>query len=293
LVVNNNSTDDTDEILARYTGALPLRRLFEPKQGHSYARNCAIEAARGDLLIWTDDDVLVDEDWLAEYVAAAQAYPGASYFGGPIEPWFESDRPPWMCRHWARIEGIFVLRDYGPEVRPFTAGESPAGANMAFRTDLLRSMPFDVGLGRVGATLTGADDTNMIDRVRQSDKDGVWIGTARVKHFLPAERLTQLFVGRWYQGAGRTEIRQHGLAECPRVFGMPRWALLKLTRLQLRCWCLSPFKNSHWLESFCEVSILRGFLSEARQRCRHRSAEAGSHVAEQDTALQAKTLSNR
>src|SRR4051812_37235025 len=68
LVVNNNCTDETDAVLARYQGRLPLRRLSEPSQGHSHARNRAVRAARGELLIWTDDDVLVEPDWIAGYV---------------------------------------------------------------------------------------------------------------------------------------------------------------------------------------------------------------------------------
>src|SRR4051812_23825906 len=59
LVAKTRCTDETDEVIRRHAGHLPVRRLFEPKQGHSNARNCAVDAADGDLLIWTDDDVLV------------------------------------------------------------------------------------------------------------------------------------------------------------------------------------------------------------------------------------------
>ena len=40
LVVNNNCTDDTDEVVRRYAAVLPVRLLFEPQQGHANARNC-------------------------------------------------------------------------------------------------------------------------------------------------------------------------------------------------------------------------------------------------------------
>ena len=109
-------------------------RLLEPEQGHSNARNCAIGAAEGELLIWTDDDVLVDENWLAAYAAAARDHVEAIYFGGPIDPWFEGEVPFWIERHWDRVKGVFVIRDYGSAIRRFEGKESPAGANMAFRT---------------------------------------------------------------------------------------------------------------------------------------------------------------
>src|SRR5262249_47418646 len=88
LIVNNNCTDQTDAVIARYTERLPLRRLFEPKQGHSNARNCAAQTAIGELLIWTDDDVLVDPCWLLEYRKAMREWPEATFFGGTIEAWF-------------------------------------------------------------------------------------------------------------------------------------------------------------------------------------------------------------
>src|SRR5260370_34261599 len=70
LVVNNNCTDQTDTVLRRHQSRLPLRRILEPRQGLSHARNAAAAAARGEILLWTDDDVLVDRDWLAAYLLA-------------------------------------------------------------------------------------------------------------------------------------------------------------------------------------------------------------------------------
>src|ERR1700738_3055719 len=62
LVVNNNCTDDTDAVIERHAGSLPIRRLYEPTPGKSYAHNLAIAEAQGDLVLWTDDDVIVDPE---------------------------------------------------------------------------------------------------------------------------------------------------------------------------------------------------------------------------------------
>ena len=66
LVVNNQCTDDTDLILSQHARRLPLRRLLEAKQGLSNARNCAVAGSLGELILWTDDDVVVDPEWLSE-----------------------------------------------------------------------------------------------------------------------------------------------------------------------------------------------------------------------------------
>jgi len=79
VVVDNNSTDETDSVLSSFESRLPLLRLFEPKQGHTNARNTAIEHARGELILWTDDDVLVGREWIAEYARAAQSQPEAAF----------------------------------------------------------------------------------------------------------------------------------------------------------------------------------------------------------------------
>ena len=51
IVVNNNCSDETDEVIARHSDKLPIRRLFEPKQGLSNSRNCALASATGKLLL--------------------------------------------------------------------------------------------------------------------------------------------------------------------------------------------------------------------------------------------------
>lgn len=64
VIVDNNCSDETPEVIARHAEQLPLERLSEPVQGLSHARNRAIRAARGDIVLWTDDDALVDLGWL-------------------------------------------------------------------------------------------------------------------------------------------------------------------------------------------------------------------------------------
>src|SRR5947207_180454 len=65
VVVNNNSTDHTDSVIESFKERLPIRREFEPQPGASNARNRAVYVAKGDYFVWTDDDVVVDNGWLA------------------------------------------------------------------------------------------------------------------------------------------------------------------------------------------------------------------------------------
>src|SRR5262249_4803687 len=113
LVVNNNCSDHTDEVLARHAPHLPLRRLFEAEQGLSASRNRAVAEAPGELILRTDDDVLADPRWLAEYVEAAKRFPEAGFFGGTIDPWFEVPPPAWVRDNLDILCGAMVVRQLG------------------------------------------------------------------------------------------------------------------------------------------------------------------------------------
>ena len=263
LVVNNRCTDTTDDVIARHEGSLPIRRLFETRQGHSYARNRAVAAATGDLIIWTDDDVVVDEAWLSEYAREASGCTDAAFFGGTVEPLYAVEPPHWIRRHILRLNP-YVITQHGPGTRPLQRDEPIAGANMAFRTDVLRRYPFNVALGRVADSLVGADDTELVGRLKADGLKGVWIGGAKVQHCIEEDRLTLDYVRRWYVGAGRTHYRLHGLPPGRRLYGVPIWVLRQYAVDTVRSWCGFPFKGAKWVEAFRSAAILWGMILEAR-----------------------------
>src|SRR6516162_4873021 len=98
VVVNNNSTDHTDDIIGEYIDRLPVRREFELRPGKSNALNRAIDVAKGDYLVWVDDDVLVDAGLLTAYVEAFRRWPEAAVFGGRIRPRYEAPVEKWVMQ---------------------------------------------------------------------------------------------------------------------------------------------------------------------------------------------------
>ncbi|MDZ4127527.1 MAG: glycosyltransferase, partial [Hydrogenophaga sp.] len=86
IVVDNNSNDNTKEIINKYSGILPhLNYQFEPQQGLSYARNLGIKTATGSIIVFTDDDVLPETDWLETTLSGMEKYK-ADACGGYIAP---------------------------------------------------------------------------------------------------------------------------------------------------------------------------------------------------------------
>src|ERR1043165_6792989 len=69
LVIDNNSNDHTRAVVAEFAGGRPApRHIHESQQGLDHARNRAIAEARGEILVFGDDDILLQPDWLAQMV---------------------------------------------------------------------------------------------------------------------------------------------------------------------------------------------------------------------------------
>jgi glycosyltransferase involved in cell wall biosynthesis len=280
LVVNNNCTDATEEVLAEFGNALPLRRTFESNPGLSHARNRAIGEARGDYLLWTDDDVHVAPDWLAEYARALERWPEAAYLGGPVAPQFAVPPPAWVRRHFDLLQSPFALRDYGPEVRPLAPNEKPFGANMLIRKDVLRPGAFDPRLGRTGTASLLGEEAQLFAELERAGHQGVWVGTARVLHYIPAERLTLRYIWDYFEGYGRTLVRQGDTTPTGRsVCGVPTWAVRNyLTSLALFC-LLAPVRSRRWMWAARRAATSRGIIREARALRSRRGAPAPSPAA--------------
>src|SRR5215471_18449301 len=95
IVVDNNCTDDTADVVAAAAARLPVRRVIEQAQGLANARNRALSVSRGPWIIFTDDDVLLEPDWLPSYAEAFEAFPEASFAAGRIVPLWKRGYPGW------------------------------------------------------------------------------------------------------------------------------------------------------------------------------------------------------
>lgn len=209
IVVDNASTDGTAEVLQRFAADEKFTRrhqvsiLQETQQGHTHARNRAVEQLDSDLLIWTDDDVLLDAFLLQRYVEFADANRQIAFFGGKIEPNFEVTPEKWISENWEQLKGCFAERDLGGEVVPFSADRLPYGANFAIRSKVQQRFPFDVKLGRQGEVVNGEDELEMMRRVLGAGFEGRWVPEATVKHFIDKSRMSETWVRNYFVGQGR------------------------------------------------------------------------------------------
>lgn len=268
LVINNNCTDDTDAVLTSFADCLPLSVVREPRQGTSHARNRAVEAARGDYILWTDDDVEVDPGWLAAYVEAFRTWPEAAVFGGPITPKLKGTPPPWLVRaaEHGTVSAAYAKRDLGesPIVLDAETGKIPYGANYAVRMEEQRKFSYDPRFGiSKGDNLRG-EETILLGSILKSGYEGRWVPDACVDHIIPEERQTEAYIRAYYVGHGRFIVRHRTIATEPTPPLPPVWLLWLKCVLFRFTYYATRFTASPvvWCAALRRLSIARGIMIE-------------------------------
>ncbi|HMP79206.1 MAG TPA: glycosyltransferase [Pirellulaceae bacterium] len=256
IVVDNNSHDQTATLLSSFRDRLPLSVLVEFERGHAWARNRVISASRGELLLWTDDDVRVERNWLREYVRAARGEPDMSFWGGHIEPVFSNGRPRWIEENWPAVGGCFAYRDMGDQPVEFNCDRLPYGANFAVRGDVQRKFLFDTQRGRAGHRIVGGDEIELMRRLLAAGYRGRWLPTSWVWHVIPPERATERYIFRYFEGQG-VELSERG-----EPWSTSRWRLHSMAAKHAVCYYLTrPWRRSPaWLAHLIRWGLARGQL---------------------------------
>jgi hypothetical protein len=221
--------------------------LAEPHPGHTWARNRALQHSSGDLIIWTDDDVLVPANWLRDYCEAWQASAtNIGFWGGPIRPVFPDGCPTWIRENWSTLQGCFATRELGSVTFEFTPTCLPYGANFAVRGDLQRRSSFSTQWGRQPGGVVGEDELELMRNWLDAGWRGQWLPTVGVEHCITAERTTPQYVWQYFRGQGFRLARQ---AAMPSAAEQRRWALerwVRYGRYQLtKGWAPSPAWLAH------------------------------------------------
>ena len=187
IVVDNNSSDDTRATALKYASRRGFKYVYEPKQGLSAARNRGIKEARGAVIAFLDDDVLVDGRWLQ---SLRQCYrdTSAAVVGGKAVLLLEADQPPWFGPFFRELLSEVDLGTARCEVPD---GLGLYGVNLSFDAAALKAAGgFNTHLGRRGAQLMGGEETTLVARLAAESARIIYEPGAAVKHIVGEERLT-------------------------------------------------------------------------------------------------------
>jgi len=97
IVVDNNSKDDTAEVVKAFKNDELIRYIFEEQQGLSHARNRGVSEAYGSYIAFIDDDAKAAPDWLeVAFQILNSTQPALDCLGGPCYPFYLSEKPKWF-----------------------------------------------------------------------------------------------------------------------------------------------------------------------------------------------------
>jgi GT2 family glycosyltransferase len=236
LVVDNAPSSDATECLVRTTYP-NVRYIREPRPGLNWARNRAIIEARGEVIAYTDDDVVVDPGWVRALASVFAENPEVMAVTGLVVPYeLETEAQLLFERHggfgrgfkreWYRLD-----RGSGKRWKYYGTGRFGTGANMAYRRSLFDQIGyFDPALD-VGTVTNGGGDLEMFFRVLKEGHTLVYEPSAIVRHRHRRD-YAQL----------RTQIRNNGigfysyLVRSALAYPSERSVLIRLGLWWLRWW---------------------------------------------------------
>ncbi len=206
VVVNNKSTDQTEEICLNYKKANPqlqFKYLIEPLQGLSYCRNRGVVESLGEIISYIDDDAFAGRDYASNLISYFQDHLKVDAIGGKVTPLYQSNEPKWMSRY---LLPLVAALDMGDAARTFPRWRFPIGANMAFRrTILVDSGPFHPGLGRKGSFLGSGEEKELFYRLKKQNRSIHYVPNVHVKHSIPDFRTETNYIKRMAKGIGKSE----------------------------------------------------------------------------------------
>lgn len=200
VVIDNASTDDTPRVVeaaANSSPPFPIRRVLEPRQGSSFARNRAVDGARGDFIFFLDDDATADREWLRAMLSALETR-GLDAACGMVLPRWSTPPPPWLGpRLWVKLAVHDRATLESASANEVEALQNYFSANVGFRRSAFeRFGRFREDLGVVGKNPMSGEDTELFARIIGNGGQMGFVPGAIVHHLIGPERMTPEYLRR-------------------------------------------------------------------------------------------------
>lgn len=267
IAVDNGSTDSTRSILDSFTDRLPLVVLTEGKKGKNNALNKAIDYVEGDLVVFTDDDVVPAQDWLIRFLACADRNANFDIFGGQILPRWPYTPPQWLFDE-LPLGMLFAITD--PQLN---AGEIDVGnvwgPNMAIRKsvfDLGVRYSTDVGPDGSQTYMMGSEG-DFTRRLGSMGMKAWFCKEAIVEHLIRPNQISKEWVLNRFFRHGRSSYKfdHRPDAQIPRVFGIERWLYRRLfEELGHYVYCCAIGNSSGAFKAMAAYHHMRGRIHQAK-----------------------------
>lgn len=190
IVADNNSTDATREVVEKYgvNSKIPVKYMFELRQGVHYARNSAAKIAQGDILYFTDDDMVADFALLSELVKVFDSFPDVGCSTGLILPLFEKKPPAWVERClWNKY--LSLTEKNKPEELIISKKDMIYSCHQAVRRDIFfRAGGFNPE--NTAGIWVGDGETGLNLKIKKLGFRFAYTSKSVIYHLIPARRMT-------------------------------------------------------------------------------------------------------
>lgn len=210
LVVDNNSRDDTSDVIERHlhAGRIPgLRRVAELTQGLTPARLCGVSSTSAPWIAFVDDDCILDPGWVTGALDFARTHADCAGFGGRVVPTYLAQPPAVVETYgWA-----FAEQDFGETPVPV---DGLVGAGMVVSRAALRQSGWESGpyfADRIGRKLVSGGDVEIALRLAGTGRALWYTPACALRHMIPAHRTAMPYLLRILRGLGVSESLAHAL----------------------------------------------------------------------------------
>lgn len=235
LLVDNNSSDLTKQFTDDYATNcnFRLRYTFASQQGLSHARNHGIQEAKGNILIFIDDDIHVNKRWLQSIYNTFTTH-SCDAVGGRIHIESPAKLPKWIT---PEMYGFLGHQDFGDDSHPMDGyKEFPFGGNMAIRRSVIDKIGlFDTEMGRKGVGLKKeelfkGEETDFFHRLADAGGKFYYQPEALVLHKILFHQLKPGFFLTLHNNAGLLHARKDLTKHHRTLAGIPLFVYPQLAR---------------------------------------------------------------
>jgi glycosyltransferase involved in cell wall biosynthesis len=188
------------------------RHVREEKLGLTPARLRGIEESTGEILVFVDDDNVLDDDYLAQVARISREWPMIGAFSGQVRPCFEEEPPEWTRAYWDRLAIREFDRDSWSNI-PCLDHTTPNGAGLCVRRRVASEYlsyhangQRKIVLDRTGASLISAGDLDLAATACDIGLGNGLFASLKLTHLMPRERLQEDYLLRLMEAQGTSAI---------------------------------------------------------------------------------------
>lgn len=239
IVVDNNSKDGTAKLVQEYQARVDynvtISYCFEVQQGAGFARQRAIQEARGELVGFLDDDNLPASNWILEAHKFSLIHSQAGAYASKVQGAFEVEPP----ENLKPILFYLAITERGDEPHlyvPRRNGFPPTAGLVVRRNVWKENVPPRLLLnGRVGSSMLGSEDAEALFYIHKAGWE-IWYNAAmEVEHVIPSWRLERNYLISLMRGVGlaRYHLRMLTLTNWQRPFAFFIYLLNDIRKIVL------------------------------------------------------------